>query len=559
MFKDAFHDLFFADGTGHSLMVLAFVIGIGLMLGKIDIKGIPLGAVWILLVGIAAGALGVKASPLFLHFAKEMGLVLFVFAFGLQVGPSFFHSFKGEGLKLNLMAALLIGLTLGGALLLYSITGEDLPNLAGVMTGASSSTPGLGTAQQALYEVTEGTFRAEIDHPEKGAGIANAFAVAYPIGIVVLMLVLYGFRYIFRVNLGNECKVTEDPNAVVEMLAQVANPAVEGLALSEAGKRFEVDFVPMTVNRAGKIIPAADDPALKEGDIVTLEAKKSDHASIIMLFGREAQKASQKEVQVSGNMVSRRLTVTKPGLTGKKLGDLDILGKYSVTITRVIRSGVSLVARPDLALQMGDVLKAVGEEKTMDEVAKLVGNSSVSLEKPNLVPIFIGLGLGIVLGTIPFKVPGMSHAMRLGLAGGPLIVSILLGHFGPKMKIATYATSSAKRMLREMGLALLMGSIGLSAGASFLHDFDPAWIWYAAFLAGVPAIIIGLVARYILKLNFFQICGLIIGANTNSTVLSFSEKAFGSDRAADSFATVYPLSLFLQVLIAQLVVLLYFV
>ena len=560
MFVQEFYELFFSSGTGHSMMVLALVIGIGLLLGKIRFKGISFGSVWILLVGILAGALGIKASPLFLHFTKELGLVLFVFAIGLQVGPSFFHSFKGQGLRLNLLAMLLILLTVGCTLALFTLSDQDLPSLVGVMTGATSSTPGLGTAQQAFYEATEGTFLAEVEKPAMSAAIANAFAVAYPVGILMLTLVLIGFRYLFKVNLKKEGAFHKEEETVIEVIAEVVNPAIFGKTLNEVLGKFQGNYIPSTFCRGKQLLPVADNPLLEKGDLITLEVRESDRRMVQLLFGKEVEKkAAETLSEAAGALVSRRLTVTKPSITGKRLSDLDILGRYGVTVTRVSRSGVNLVARPDLYLQMGDVIKVVGEEKTIEEVAHLVGNSSVSLEKPNLVPIFIGIALGLILGTLPLKVPGMMHTMCLGLAGGPLIIAILLGHFGPKWKIATYTTSSANRMLREMGLTLLLGSIGLGAGASFTQTFDPAWIGYAAILCAVPAIITGLVARYALKMNFFQICGLLIGANTNSAVLPFVDEAFGSDRATVSFATVYPMALFLQVLVAELLVLLSFV
>ena len=552
-------DLFLSSGTGHSLMVLAFVIGIGLMLGKLKYKGISLGSVWILLTGLLAGALGVKADALFLHFLKEFGLILFVFAVGLQVGPGFFHSFRGNGIKLNLLSLLLIVLAVGCTLALYSMGHEQLPTLTGVMTGSLTNTPGLGTAQQTYYDITYGTFLAEVDKPTVGSAIAGAFAVAYPVGILVLILLLVTFRRIFKSDPAAALIDEEDGDEACEMTVQVENPAIFGKTLGEVLKKFEGHFVASAVTRKQETINPAADPVLQQGDRIILEVREKEKRMVLILFGKEVDNLPEGVSVNSGNLVSRQLTVTKSSMNGRRLADLDILGKYGVTITLINRSGVRLVARPDLYLQMGDTIQVIGEESTIAKVADLVGNSNASLDKPNLIPVFIGIGLGLILGFLPLRFPGMSHAVRLGLAGGPLIVAILLGHFGPKRKITTYTTASANRMLREVGLAIMLGTIGLSAGSTFCSGFHAIWILYAALIILIPALITGLVARYACKMSFYQICGLLTGATTNALVLDFIQENYGSDRAAVSYATVYPFALFLQVMVAEIVILLSFV
>ena len=552
-------DLFLSSGTGHSLMVLAFVIGIGLLLGKLKYKGISLGSIGILLTGLLAGALGVKADALFLHFLKEFGLILFVFAVGLQAGPSFFHSFRGNGLRLNLLSLLLSVLAVGCTLFLYSVGREQLPTLTGVMTGSLTNTPGLGTAQQTYYDIAYGTFLTEVDKPAVSSAIASAFAVAYPVGILVLILLLTTFRRIFKSDPAAARIDEEDGDRACEMTVQVENPAIFGKTLGEVLKKFEGHFVPSAVTRGRETINPAADPVLQQGDRIVLEVREKERRMVLILFGKEVEDLPEGVSVNSGNLVSRQLTVTKPSMNGRRLADLDIQGRYGVTLTLINRSGVRLVARPDLYLQMGDTIQVIGEESTIAKVADLVGNSSASLDKPNLIPVFIGIGLGLILGFLPLRFPGMSHAVRLGLAGGPLIVAILLGHFGPKRKITTYTTASANRMLREVGLSLMLGTIGLSAGSTFCSSFHAIWILYAALIILIPALITGLVARYAFKMSFYQICGLLSGATTNALVLDFIQENYGSDRAAVSYATVYPFALFLQVMVAEILILLSFV
>ncbi len=552
------YDLFFSSGTGHSIMVLAFIIAIGLLLGKVSIKGISLGSVWILLVGILFGAAGVKADALFLHFIKEFGLVLFVFSIGLQAGPGFFTSFRGEGLKLNMMAILMVLLTVFCTLGVYACSREDLTTLVGIMTGSATSTPGLGTAQQTYYDVAHGTFLEEVNRPAVSSAIANAFAVAYPVGILVILLVVILLRRLFREDPGRE-GVEEPVEEVVEMIGEVVNPAIVGRRLSEALAGFGEGFVPSSVLRGESVLSVAEDPVLQSGDRIVLDAKPSDEQKARLFFGRVHRSEAAECVDRSGHLVSSRLIVTKPSMTGKKLSDLDILGKYGVSVARVDRSGIDLVASGDLHLQVGDVVKVRGDKEQIRKVADLLGNSMSSLEKPNLIPIFFGIGLGLIFGAIPLRFPGMSSVFRFGLAGGPFLIALLIGHFGPKMKVTTYTTASANKMIRAIGLSLLLATIGLGAGSSFCVNFDWLWLLYAVAIAVIPAVLTALVARYALKMNFSQICGLLTGTTTNVPVISYVESAYKSDRAMVSYATVFPFALFLQIMVAQLMILLSFV
>ena len=544
------------------MMVLAFVIGFGLLLGKIKFKGVSLGPIWILFVGILFSALGVRTDALFLHFIKEFGLVLFVFAIGLQVGPSFFHSFHKAGLKLNLLSVLMILLGVGCVLLLYATTQMDLPALVGTMTGAVTNTPGLGTAQQTFYDTVHGTFLAEVDFPRVASRIANAYAVAYPIGILGTMLALVVLRYIFRVDLKQEREKSEGADAdeqVVSRLFVVTNPAVAGHRLQQVCANIEGTHVLTRVVRDGEAVPVADNPELQMGDCVELELQRKDVKVVRIIFGEEAGERQEQPQTATEEQSHTRLTVTKRSLNGKMLRDLDIPGRFGVTVTRLERSGLELVARDNLYLQMGDVLKVVGPAEAVDRFAAFVGNSNRDLDRPNLIPIFLGIGLGLIAGAIPFHFPALPHAVHLGIAGGTLLVAILLGHFGPKWKINTYTTTSANRMLREVGLCLLLATVGLGAGGSFVEACAQdglSWMLAAVLIVMLPALVTGLLARWVFHLDFYQICGLICGSATNSTVLAFTEENFKSGRASFSYATVFPLALFLQVLAAQLLILL---
>ncbi|MBQ6243444.1 MAG: putative transporter [Bacteroidales bacterium] len=554
------HDLFFSSGTGHSMMVLAFVIGFGLLLGKLKIRNVSLGPIWILFVGILFAALGIKADPLFLHFIKEFGLILFVFAVGLQVGPAFFNSFHKEALKLNLLSVLMVLLCVGCVVVLSVTTELDLPALVGSLTGAVTNTPGLGTAQQTFYDTVHGTFLAEVDFPQVASRIASAYAVAYPIGILGIMLVIVLLRHLLRIDLDRERdQIREDAGErVVSRAFEVVNPGVVGRTLSQACASIEGGFVLTEVVRGGQMLPVSGDPVLEAGDRVGMELQQKQLKMVRIIFGREAGGQAGKEEGPQG-LIHRRMTVTKRALNGKVLGELKIPETFGVTVTRIGRSGLELVARDESYIQLGDTLMVSGPRDKMGGFAEFVGNSSGELDRPNLIPIFLGIGLGLIAGAIPFHFAALLHAVHLGIAGGTLLVAILTGHFGPKWGIATYTTASANKMLREIGLALLLATIGLGAGGTFVEEVAGDGLWWilaAVLIAVVPALLTGLLARWVFHLNFYQICGLICGSATNSTVLSFAEERFGSDRVAVGFATVYPLAMFLQVLAAQVLILL---
>ena len=556
------HDLFFGYGIAHTILLLAFVIGGGLYLGRFKVKGISLGSTWVLFLGILMGHLGFGADPDVLHFVKEFGLILFVFSIGLQVGPGFFHSFKQGGVKMNALAVMNILLAVAVTYVISLISGEDLKTMVGVMSGAVTNTPGLGAAQQTYMDVAVAGGSSTLAAGEASEKLASAYAVAYPIGVIGVIAVIVLFKAIFRIDHKKELEALTSQDSTVEtarrMHVEVDNPAIFGKRLTDVIHQFGGEFVVSRVMKGDEILFPSADLVLDKGDkllIVTCQ-KEVDRTRII--FGKEIPMHLQDWQVKDHNMVTRRIIVTQPKLTGKKLRELLFRSAYDVSVTRVVRAGVELVAGPDLYIQMGDSLVCVGTEKNIEQVAKVVGNSTAALNKPNLVPIFLGIVIGVIFGSIPIRFPGIPQAIKLGLAGGPLIIAILLGHWGPKYKITTYTTASANLMIREIGISLFLAAVGIGAGGEFWNSIVGGgywWILYGACITILPLCITFIVARQVAKLNFYQICGLISGSCTNPPVLAFSQGMYGSDYTSVNYATVYPLSMFMRVLVAQLLIL----
>ena len=556
------HDLFFGYGIAHTILLLAFVIGGGLYLGRFKVKGISLGSTWVLFLGILMGHLGFGADLDVLHFVKEFGLILFVFSIGLQVGPGFFHSFKQGGVKMNVLAVMNILLAVGVAYAISAISGEDLKTMVGVMSGAVTNTPGLGAAQQTYMDVAVAGGSSTLAAGQASEKLASAYAVAYPIGVIGVIAVIVLFKAIFRIDHKKELEALTSQESTVEkarrMHVEVDNPAIFGKCLTDVIQQFGGEFVVSRVMKGDEILFPSADIILEKGDklLIVTSQKEVDRTRII--FGKEIPMHLQDWQVKDHNMVTRRIVVTQSKLTGKKLKELLFRSAYDVSVTRVVRAGVELVAGPDLYIQMGDSLVCVGAEKNIEQVAKIVGNSNAALNKPNLVPIFLGIVVGVIFGSIPIRFPGIPQAIKLGLAGGPLIIAILLGHWGPKYKITTYTTASANLMIREIGISLFLAAVGIGAGGEFWSSIVSGgywWILYGACITIIPLCITFVVARLVAKLNFYQICGLISGSCTNPPVLAFSQGMYGSDYTSVNYATVYPLSMFMRVLVAQLLIL----
>ena len=559
------HDLFFGLGIAHSIMLLAFVIGTGLYVGRFKIKGISLGSTWILFMGILMGHLGFQVDVDVLHFVKEFGLILFVFSIGLQVGPGFFHSFKQGGVKMNLLAVMNILLAALVTYAISAISGEDLKTMVGVMSGAVTNTPGLCAAQQSFIDVSVSGGSSAAAASAASEKLASAYAVAYPMGVIGVIFVIILFKAIFKIDHKKELAELESEADAVDkarrMHVAVENPAIFGKKLTDVLHSFGGEFVVARVMKGEEILFPSADVVLEEGDKLLIVTSQGEVDKIRILFGREVDMHVEDWVKKDHSMVTRRIVVTKPSLTGKKLKELLFRSAYGVSVTRVVRAGVELVANKDLYIQMGDALVCVGTEQNIDHVAKIVGNSAEDLNKPNLVPIFMGIVVGVIFGSIPIHFPGIPQAIKLGLAGGPLIIAILLGHFGPKHKITTYVTTSANLMLREIGISLFLAAVGIGAGANFWSSIVGGgywWILYGALITIVPLCITFVVARVLCHLNFYQICGIISGSCTNPPVLAFAQGMYGSDYTSVNYATVYPLSMFMRVLVAQLLVLISF-
>ena len=556
-------ELFTGTGIAHTILLFSVVIASGLWLGKYKVKGISIGSTWILFIGILLSHFGFRADPVVLNFMKNFGLILFVFAIGLSVGPGFFRSFRKGGVSMNLMAVLNVLLAGGLAIALSAITGEQLTTMTGVMSGAVTNTPGLGAAQQTLSDILVSQGVDKVSAGSASDMLASSYAVAYPIGVLGVIGLLILFKSIFKVDLSKEqaaIEAEDDANAEMarRMHCAVENPALFGKMLKEVVNNSPDEFVVSRLMRGDDISIPSGKTVLQEGDKLLIVTSQPAVDRVRMLFGEEIPMHQADWIKKDENILVRRLSITKPSLTGKKLRDLRIRSLYGLSVTRVLRSGVQLVARPSLVLEMGDSIQVVGPAEGIEAVSKLVGNKPESLTKPNLVPIFFGIALGVIVGSLPIRFPGIPQPVKLGLAGGPLIIAILLGHFGPKLKITTYTTLSANKMIREMGIDIFLAAVGLGAGENFVSALTNGgywWILYGAIITFVPLLVVILLSHYVLKFNFFQICGLVSGSTTNPPVLAFAQEAYGSEYTSVNYATVYPLSMFMRVLVAQVLIL----
>lgn len=555
-------ELFLGTGIAHTILLFALVIATGLYLGRFKVKGVSIGSTWILFVGIVLSHFGFRGDPRILAFMKDFGLILFVFSIGLQVGPGFFHSFKKGGLTMNFLAVALVGMAVLVTFLIHLVTGEDMHTMTGVMSGAVTNTPGLGAAQQTLSDAMLSEGFAQTEAAGASSSLASAYAVAYPIGVLGVIFLLIFFKAVFKVDLDKEKAALDGEDKLgggaMRASYSVKNPALFGRKIVDIVREHDGKFVISRISREGNIQMPGADTVLKEGDrlLVIISQEMEDVAK--MLFGEELEMSFREWDRPESHLVVRKITITKSSITGHSLRDLNIRAMFGVSVTRVIRSGVELVAKPNLRLQMGDNLLAVGSEEAIDKVAAFFGNKAARLTHPNLVPIFFGIVIGVIFGSIPISFPGVPQPIKLGLAGGPLIIAILLGYFGPKLRITTYTTPSANMMVREIGISFFLAAVGLGAGENFISSITGGgywWILYGALITVVPVAGIALIARLVFKLNFYQICGLISGGTTNPPVLAFEQEVYGTDYPSINYATVYPLSMFMRVLAAQLLIL----
>ena len=541
-------------GVAHSVLILSLVIAFGIMLAKIKVAGVSLGITWILFVGIVFGHFDMTLNEHLLHFMKEFGLILFVYSIGLQVGPGFFSAFKKGGLTLNLLAMLVVFLGVVITIILHFVTGTPITTMVGILSGAVTNTPGLGAAQQANSDLNG------IDAPE----IALGYAVAYPLGVVGIILSLIALKYILRINTKTEEAEAERGLGHIQELTvrpisfEIRNEAIDGKKIKDIRPLMNRDFVISRVQyHDGQGTELANsDTVLHLNDKILVISTPKDIEAISVFFGKQIDMQWE---QLDKKLISRRILITKPELNGKMLSQLKISNNFGASITRVNRSGVDLVAAPQLQLQMGDRVTIVGSELAVSHAEKVLGNSMKRLDHPNLIPIFLGIALGCILGSTPFVFPGIPQPVKLGLAGGPLIVSILISRFGPQYKMITYTTMSANLMLREIGISLFLACVGLGAGKGFvetvIYDGGYVWVGYGVIITIVPLLIAGLVGRYVFKLNYYTLIGVLGGSTTNPPALAYSNDLTSCDAPAVGYATVYPLTMFLRVLTAQILIL----
>lgn len=549
-----FENLFIGSGIAHSIFALCLVIGCGIFLSnKLKIKGITLGITWILFCGIAFSHFGMRLDPLVEAFAKDLGLILFVYSIGLQVGPGFFSSFGKQSIRMNLMATTIVVLGCAIAYIIHLTTGTDIATMVGVLSGAVTNTPGLGAAEQAYTDITG----------VSNSSIAAGYAMAYPLGVVGILVSLMLMKWIFRLSLDKEeAKVEAErkqQDEIEHIDIRLTNPQVDGIRLSELSDYCHVQFiVSRLVHPNGTDMPAEGDSVIHSGDTIRVVIDKR-YIKSIMLLGERTKLDDQ--LTAPRSLVSRHLVVTKPELNGKRIGDLHVRETYHVSITRIRRAGIELLATHDLVLQLGDRLTVVGEEKVMPKIEGVFGNTVKKLDAPNLVSLFFGIVLGIALGSLPLAIPGLGQPFKLGLAGGTLIIAILIAHFGPKNHVVTYTTTSANLMIREIGISLFLAAVGLGAGKDFIPTLiggGYVWIGYGLIITMLPLIIVGIISRLWLKLDYFSLMGMLSGAMTDPPALAYATaQSTQNDNAAVAYSTVYPLTMFLRVLTAQIMIMIF--
>ena len=540
-----------------AVIIISLVSALGLYLGRIKIFGISLGITFVFFAGIFAGHLGIVVNKDMLYFAQSFGLILFVYALALQVGPGFFSSLKKGGVAMNMMGLGVILLGLIMTVSLHWVTGVSLSNMVGLLCGAVTNTPALGAAQQALLQIDPANTKGVTD-------MALACAVAYPLGVVGVILAIIILRALFADKKQKDLKEQRDTTTYVAEF-HVSNPAIYEKSIKDVMKLTDKHFVISRVWRNGKVSIPTSDTLLHEHDHLLIISVKSDVENIKVLFGEQENvdwnKADIDWNAIDSQLISRRIAVTRNRVNGVKLGSLRLRNLYGINITRVNRAGIDLLASPDLRLQIGDRLTIVGEANSVNTVGKILGDEIKRLNNPNLLAVFIGISLGMLLGALPITLPGMSTPVKLGIAGGPIIVGILMGAFGPRFHLTTYTTMSANLMLRQLGIIIYLAGLGIDSGVHFFETVFRAegllWIGLGFLLTIVPVLIVGFIASQFFKLDYAHNVGMLCGSMANPMALSYANTTVDGDEPSVSYATVYPLSMFIRVISAQLVLMLF--
>ena len=548
-----FPDLW-GGGVAHSVMILALVITLGLCLGKIRVKGVSLGLAWILFIGLVFGHFSLNLDEHLLHFLKEFGLILFVYSIGLEVGPSFFSSFKNGGRSLNMLSIIVIALSIATTLGIFYASGTSITSMAGILSGAVTNTPGLGAAQQAFSDLRH------IDAPSIAAG----YAIAYPMGVLGVILSFIILRFALRVDKQKEEDEAKRGKGHLEAMTlntfavKVSNQMVFKDTVKQIRYLLKRDFMVSKIirnngERQDEVVNGQT--VIEEGDILQIVAHPTVEEPIIALLG---EKVDVKDEEFSSELINRRILITKPGINGKSISQLQIRSNLGANITRVNRNGVDLIATPDLKLQLGDRVTVVGKELAIAHTEKVLGNQMKRLNYPNLIPIFLGIMLGCIVANIPFFIPGINENLRLGLTGGPLVVAILIGYFGPKYNLVTYNTISANLMLREIGICIFLACVGLGTGEQFIQtvasESGLIWILYGITITMIPIILGGIIGKLVFHINYYTLLGVLAGANTNPSALAYVREQTSADAPTVGYANVYPFAMFLRIVTIQIII-----
>lgn len=543
-----------------SVLLYSFVIFTGIWLGKVKIFGVSLGVTFVLFVGILMGHFGYAVEADTLHFLREFGLILFIFSIGMQVGPGFFSSFKEGGISLNLLAMLGIAISVGVTLAIYFIQGgadgdTNFMQMVGIMSGAVTNTPGLGAAQQSVLQVNSEAYGVSQE-------MSMGYAAAYPLGVVGIIASMLIIKKVFRIDTDKEIQAVEEEQHSSQLqphmlTVRVSNDLICGLSLSKLHTVITSNFVVSRIEKPdGEVVIPTAEEALELNDLVLIVCSVQDEEVFTRFIGSKEEKKWERK---DSPVVSRRIVITKPEYNGTKLGSLHLRRGYALNATRVNRAGVDLLASPSLHLQLGDRITVVGQLPDIERLADKLGNSMRRLNEPNLITMFIGIFLGILVGSIPLQFPGMSVPMKLGLAGGPLVVAILISAYGYKIHLVTYTSTSANLLLREIGICLFLSSVGIAAGQGFAETvFSPLgawWVLYGVLITMIPLLVVGIVARKRHRTNFLSIMGLMAGGYTDPPALAYANKVANNDAPSVSYSTVYPLTMFMRVIVAQILVL----
>lgn len=548
---------YWGGGVSHSIFILSLVITLGLLLGRIKVKNVSLGLTWVLIIGIVFGYFNLNLNMELLHFMREFGLVLFVYCIGMQVGPGFFSSFKKGGLSLNMLIVVTILISFVLVIGLHYATGTSMTALAGILSGAVTNTPSLGAAQQAYFGLKG------VEAPE----IATGYALAYPMGVIGVILSFILLRYILRIKPTREENEAERGLGQLEQLTvrsftlEVSNQRIDGQTVAQVKNIIHRHFVISRIIMEGQQEHNAvvnGQTQLHQHDRLLVVAAPADIDAITALIGKQID---FDWAPYGKELISRRILVTRPELNGKTLQQLNLNTNFGATVTRVNRNGVDLVAHPHLRLQLGDRLTVVASELSQSKIEKMLGNSLKRLNYPNLIPIFLGIALGCILANVPIVIPGIPTPIRLGLAGGPFIVAILMGYFGPRYHLITYNTISANMMLREIGITMFLACVGLGAGSDFFHTLineqGLAWIGYGIIITMLPILLGGIIGRYFFHINYYTLMGVLAGGNTNPPALAFSNSLTTSDLPSAGYATVYPFAMFLRIIGIQILIMVF--